>query len=924
MDLGEFTPPWLAHLLPRSTSATPDPITFPVTPLKVLVEVALGADVTQPPTAWSWTDATSITYTRDAITISRGRADESATADTSQLSATVDNRGGHWSTRNPMSPWYGQLRKGTPIRVSAEGHVRFTGFLSEIPPRWDLSGEDRYAPIAARGLFYRLTQGLSPVRSALYRTLLASDPKAYWPMEDLLGATVGASALSGGSPLTRLAGTVDFGSFTDLIGAERTPDFTVGSLQGIVSGVSATAWHAEFIMLAKTSASGAATNRIYTNGALTNLWRFFPPNAAGVAFTLVIDDPAGAGPLIFMTGPTVSASFMDQWHHVGVTAEQVGSDMVSNFYIDGVLVDTDTTAGTLGSPVQVLVNHNYTLHSVDFGHMAIGDGATLTTAAEGVDGYDGELAHVRFLRLCDEDGIVATCLASDSQAVGPQGIKSILDLLRDLEAADAGYLYEGLDFGLVYQSHTQRENTPVAFALDYTADGHVFPPLEPTDDDQKARNDVEVKRENGSSSRLTEESSDVELSIPNIGRRDESVTLNLATDDQTGPMAGLRLHLGTWPGYRYPTVAMNFSVATDLIADFCGADLAFRTTIDHPPDDIGPDQVDLIVEGYTETLEQFAWPIQANCSPYGPWHIFRTAETTGDSDAFVGYLVPTSCVLAASLDTTQTAVDILTTPPWSTSSDDWTPPAPVVVDGEAMNVSGVGYTVQDTYTRSVTDDWGTTTSGHPYTLQGIAADFDVTGTAGTIQPTTTGSRRSARVDIGTTDFDLRVEVAMNATPATGTNSAGLLGRMTDIDNYYLARFQVSTTGTVTLFIDKRAAGVTTTVASALSTLTHVDAAFKTIRFRGDGTQLWAKVWDTASTEPPGWTVSTTDPDVVSGTAAGPYGINNTAVVTHVYSYDNFVTLNPMRLTVARSANGVVKTHASGATLAFTSPGVLGL
>src|SRR5215470_5547901 len=90
---------------------------FPTTPLPVLVEVALGADLTASPYSWSWTDATSYVYARDKITITRGRPDEGTLADPSTLKLTVNNRDGRWSTRNPSGAWYGRIHKGTPIRV---------------------------------------------------------------------------------------------------------------------------------------------------------------------------------------------------------------------------------------------------------------------------------------------------------------------------------------------------------------------------------------------------------------------------------------------------------------------------------------------------------------------------------------------------------------------------------------------------------------------------------------------------------------------------------------------------------------------------------------------------------------------------------------------------------------------------------------
>lgn len=52
------------------------------------------------------------------ITYSGGRPDEAASADPGEMSLTLDNRSGDFSTENPYSPYYGQLRRGTPIQLS--------------------------------------------------------------------------------------------------------------------------------------------------------------------------------------------------------------------------------------------------------------------------------------------------------------------------------------------------------------------------------------------------------------------------------------------------------------------------------------------------------------------------------------------------------------------------------------------------------------------------------------------------------------------------------------------------------------------------------------------------------------------------------------------------------------------------------------
>jgi hypothetical protein len=87
-------------------------VAFPEDVLPLAVELYLDG---------SWVDVTSHVYRRDMINIRRGRADEAAQVDHGTCSLTLNNRDGRYSPRNPMSPYYGQLTRNTPIRVSIEG-----------------------------------------------------------------------------------------------------------------------------------------------------------------------------------------------------------------------------------------------------------------------------------------------------------------------------------------------------------------------------------------------------------------------------------------------------------------------------------------------------------------------------------------------------------------------------------------------------------------------------------------------------------------------------------------------------------------------------------------------------------------------------------------------------------------------------------
>lgn len=88
---------------------------FPATKLGLAAELLLGG---------TWTDITSPSYVLGqgtppvGITIGRGRADEVTSATPSSCAMRLNNNDGRFSPRNPAGPYYGQLVRNTPLRVS--------------------------------------------------------------------------------------------------------------------------------------------------------------------------------------------------------------------------------------------------------------------------------------------------------------------------------------------------------------------------------------------------------------------------------------------------------------------------------------------------------------------------------------------------------------------------------------------------------------------------------------------------------------------------------------------------------------------------------------------------------------------------------------------------------------------------------------
>jgi len=671
-------------------------VTFPTTGLVSRAQIALGADLSADPLTWQWADITSYARWDVGVSLTTGRRDESSTVASGQGTVKLDNRDSRFTRRNPTGPYYGLLSKNTPIWITVDAgtgeKTRMEMYVNEWPKTWaDKSTNDSTVTIKCAGVLRRLAQG-RVLKSALRRAILFSAPTAYWPLEDGSDATSGASAL-GGTPMTP-TGTVAFAGVTDLVGAVQEPDLTSGMLTGLVSGVSTSSWHVEFLL--KQPFTSSAFARVLTGSALFAAFRFAAPSAVGQAWKVIISGSDDVTTTILTGSTLATAATENAWHHVALSADQVAGNVVTRLYADGVLEATATTAGTLAAPSTVLVNQNYDgIVATSISHVAVGDGIVISGAAAALDGYAGEQAHERIARLCGEEGVVYESSAPHSPTMGPQGTGTLTGLLREAETVGGGVLYEKR-WGLAYQSLAERYNAPVLLPLDI-AQGHLAEIPEPADDDQRTRNRFTAARADGSDYTAEETSGEMGTGAQGPGVYDDSATVNVETDTQLASQAGWRIHLGTIDEDRWPDLGLNFAHNPDLIDTWCALPYGARTTVAGPLDQMPPDPPDLVIEGHSERWNSKQWTASLNCSPASAYRVNVVASTDGN----LGRVDAANSTLAA--DATDVATTLSVASPialWRTGAVNFD----IGVGGERMTVTNIagGSSPQTfTVTRSV-------------------------------------------------------------------------------------------------------------------------------------------------------------------------------------------------------------------------------
>lgn len=578
--------------------------------------------------------------------------------------------------------------------------------VPEWPVRWDQSGNDATAPVTGAGILRRLSQGQSALRSPIYRQLsgLTSYTQGYWPLEDGSDATVATSAVSRGTAAALT--DVTLGSDDCPPGASSAAilntNFTSKIIGRVPQWTAPTTGYAvmAYIRMPTLSASAAGIpgNRIMSisvSGTVVQ-WTIY---ATSGGFN--IQGAKSDGTFQVDLGSYAYQVTTSQWMALQLEAEEVGGNV--NWALLWHQVGSTTFYSASGSYAGTADRvSSATLH-------APVDGTAVSHLWAGTDdlpfvdstfqqvsaGYAGETAGARLSRLCTEEGVLLSLIgdADDTAQMGAQRPAALLDLLRECETADQGVLHER-GAGLGYLTRYDRYNTTSVMDLAF-ASGHIAAAPEPTDDDQRLRNRITLRRTGGSEVTVQDDAS---IAVDGVYADDVEALLYI--DDQLLGHASWRLHLGTLDGLRWPSISLDLARNPSLIDEWCKVRIGSRITITGPPSQVGTDALDLIVEGWTERLSEFGWDVTIACSPAAAWQVgvYDATSTRADS---------ASTTLGADRDTTQTSWTFSTTTlteVWSTTAE----PYDVVCGGEVMTVTSMGavsgtgpYTQTATVTRSV-------------------------------------------------------------------------------------------------------------------------------------------------------------------------------------------------------------------------------
>lgn len=654
-------------------------------------EAAFGADLSADPDTWAWTDLGSDPRHDPGIPVTVGRGDNISQAGSGSFTSTWNNQAGNYTPNNPTATH--NVGLNTPIRelMTLDGStwtVRFQGYLDSANPVTDQSARVKGVAAAAFGMLSRLGGKTKPLKSPLYRAISGSAPYAYWPMEDGSGSVKMASLVRGIAPLT-ITGAVALGAAAGP-GTAASVDFTGGgsARTSLIAPASITSWRMTFAFQATAAATFVPMGWTTSTGVPWGVE--IGVNASG---GLVTVGAINAGSTVTWDSGLLPAFQVGTWHSVSISAAQNGADVDMTISVDGggSLIPSAFTAMTLGFITVPTLNPTsgsgvgFTSTSSAFlmAHLVFWTSSSLNLYNPTI-GWLGETVVARLIRLCLEEGIALDVSGTSTVTMGPQAIDAILNLLRDCEAADHGLLYSGLGPGLGYQCRSARYNATAALTLDMGANPPQVTTFGPVFDKQAVKNLITVTRKNGGS--RTAEQVDGPVGTDAIGVQDVGPTINVDSDDVLDGHAGWLLSLGTLAGFRFPGVGLNMRGIASLAATVLGVRVGARITIHRPASkavDLPPDDIDLIVEGWTETTSASTWFLALNCSPYSPNAIATVNDTAGRIDSG-------DSVIHLDATPTATTISVTGTLPWvTTAANPGDFPFDIRITGERMTVTGI-------------------------------------------------------------------------------------------------------------------------------------------------------------------------------------------------------------------------------------------
>lgn len=618
----------------------------------------------------------------------------------------TDAQGNSWTMigfSDAARVWYGDVDR------------RGWGEISELPPRWDLSGNDAYVQISAGGLLRRYGNGTTPASNGLRDWIMErpSLPTSYFPLAGGAGTTYSVNLGRVGQNSSRFY-PVDGGAFTygkDLnaswlgTGMEYAGSGHAGYMRGdVVSGDD----NFGFDFVFQSPYLGRLEWWVYDLAG--NVWKF-TYNTNTDDRWIKVDFTSYDGVPTSFTATAEQLELSDAAIHTArilITTDTGTNTQTYSVYIDGDLRQSNSAPA--GYPYggtwfyKMVYGRTGEQDVVNLAHLTVwsypaeADIPDVTDYHTAAMGYAGETAYDRLARIASLGSVPLEIVgtSADTIAMGPQYSEGKLTQLQDAASADMGILTETRDsLSLLYVSRASMYSQTAAFTLDKSL-GQVAS-FEPSIDDSRVRNSVTAVRRNGDSFRLEKTSGTLSTEDPpnGIGPYHDEITVNVQTDGQLRGVAGWLLSLGTVDEPRYPTIGVNLAnpnvVTAGLEAAVLAAEIGNKLVITNAQQSGIYDDIEQLIIGYVETINFKTHTFAFNCVPASPYEVAVFADAASPQTTDARYDTAGS-EIAVAFDTTATTFQVSATAGTLWTTDATACPFDINVGGERITVGAVSGT----------------------------------------------------------------------------------------------------------------------------------------------------------------------------------------------------------------------------------------
>ena len=653
-------------------------------------------------TSGNWTDVTAdASELTSPAAITRGRTSEFSAPQAGQLTITLNNTLGDYTpfiqlrTNGAAHPYYPNVIPRKRIRVSyavaGVPQYRFLGKIKSWSPLLE-NGVREVVSIIAMDLMDSLSK--VSLASPIMQEFLNDSPLALYPLGEPAGSPSAIDRMGTQAPLrvtqAGVGGTVTFGGngpgTSDGSGVALAPA-SVGNggfLQASVAsgGIIIGSPISVFVQRTGNPASSEF------------VWSMVATNSVGAFHTQACFIDSAGKPNIgdysgtpLLTGATAITD--GAWHLLTYVAVFLsGPNFQQTLYVDGVSVATVTAGLTQDHVTSLYVGRSpasNTLFTGGIGYLAVGSvnppPARITAYAAAAKGYSGDTADARITRWLTAAGLTSASWNLDAglAVVGPysQGGTFALTACQDIAATEGGgaAFYVTPDGNARFASRSFRKPSAPVLTLDASKDlsGNAWVPAA---DDLTLLNQSTVTRNGGGTVTFTDTAS-----VALNGITSESVTSYATTDADALNLAQQRVRAQSVPAFRLPQVCVDLmTAATNLYGSLPSVQIGSRLRIvNMPPGIVAGTQVDVLVEGWTETIGIDTYEVKFDTSP---------ADSPARAVWNTSVWGPSAGAMTTSLATASTSTLVVTTssgPTFTTSAGAY--PLNVIVGQEIITLT---------------------------------------------------------------------------------------------------------------------------------------------------------------------------------------------------------------------------------------------